>query len=248
MPFLSTTTREPFKAEYILNNTILVVLTDCQGEWPAKGFGAFLQKTFPAAYARYRGICFEYSSLSKLPTSKLAGTCHIIPPMSADFKGTGVPCVYIACVFVSFGDGHRNWFSFSKPGRDRKSKVLAQTDSGLAHLRAQLVQKGKEHLPGTRPGTEWTMTGKNMVVARERENHKDYQLKDHEIRQLVYKNFSDFKGDFLIWNRAIVKDDKARYRTLQHYLDRDGHQARDLTYDACHRLAWIMFLSEFLDL
>ncbi|KAI0145674.1 hypothetical protein F4776DRAFT_674455 [Hypoxylon sp. NC0597] len=193
-----------FTVRDIPPNAIFLVLTNCQGEWPNQGFGAFLRGHFPAAYGRYRAICQEHSSLSNQPKKDLVGTCQIIPPLSADIVGHSVPRVYIACLFVSFGDGHRNWFSPEKPGRDGKAKVLAQTDSALAHLKKLLIEEGKKHSEGTLYDTNWTESGKNMTMISEDNNAKDFQMNHKEVEALIYKNFAGWGGEVLLWDEARV--------------------------------------------
>ncbi|OTA61936.1 hypothetical protein K449DRAFT_444875 [Hypoxylon sp. EC38] len=207
-----------FTVHDIPPNTILLVLTNCQGEWPSEGFGAFLRGHFPAAYGRYRAICQEHESLSNQPKKDLVGTCQIIPPLSVDIAERSVPRVYIACLFASFGDGHRNWFSLGKPGRDGKAKVLAQTDSALAHLKELLVEEGKRHSKGTLYDTKWTASGKNMLLITEDHNAKDFQLKHEEVEALIYKNFVGWEGEVWLWNEIKV-DPSTPFESVLAYLD-----------------------------
>ncbi|KAI1134186.1 hypothetical protein F5Y05DRAFT_417508 [Hypoxylon sp. FL0543] len=217
----SQTTPEParvFTMKEIPPNTIVIILTNCQGEWLEKGFGAFLKHKFPGAYGRYRAICDEYASGDHGTTTRdLVGTCQIIPPLSYDFIARSAPRVYIACLFSSYGNGRRNWFSL-KRGRDSKAKILAQTDSALAHLKELLKQKGREHSTGNLFDTNWTATGKNMLVLAEDNNPKDFHLKCHEVEALIRKNFEDWDGEIWMWDQQMT-DRAARYESLLAYLD-----------------------------
>ncbi|KAI0834965.1 hypothetical protein F5Y06DRAFT_300149 [Hypoxylon sp. FL0890] len=219
MPF-SIFNREPkrfFTVGDIQPNTILLILTNCQGEWLERGFGAFIRRNFPAAYDRYRAICQEYAA-GELPTRDLVGTCQIIPPLSVDVVGQSVPPVYIACLFCSYGDGRHNWFSPKKPGRDGKAKVLAQTESAIVHFKQLLIQKGREHSTGNLHDTQWTASGKNMMILSEDNNPKDFQLKHEEVLALIIKHFQNWEGMLYLWNK-VVSDRTMRYEKLLAHLD-----------------------------
>ncbi|KAI0887389.1 uncharacterized protein GGS22DRAFT_186218 [Annulohypoxylon maeteangense] len=173
--------------------TIFVLLTNCQGTWPDTGLGGVLKRSYPAAYGRYKGHCAEKNGPDGHPTEALAGSCHIIPPISVDHVNRPVPPAYIACIFSSFGDGHRNWFNTDKPGRSSKALIRLQTADGFGELKKLLREMGLNRAQETSCSDEiestsespqkpnWTENGLNMKVCLYEQNGKDFQMQWKEV-------------------------------------------------------------------
>ncbi|KAI1106308.1 hypothetical protein F4804DRAFT_348692 [Jackrogersella minutella] len=199
-----------FDINDIPTNAVVVIFTSCQGTWPTKGLGAFLQQYFPAAYEQYRTHCSQYLDDNGLLTNALVGSCHLIHPQPNDYLNSGVPFIYIACLFSSTGDSHRNWLG-KKKGRDRKAKVLAQTDSAFAQLKEILTGNGlhtaaaaASHSAGERNAygivpttyTYQTASGGNTKVFVGQENGKSFQLERKDVKELIGKHFQGWVGVF----------------------------------------------------
>ncbi|OTB08034.1 hypothetical protein M426DRAFT_8242 [Hypoxylon sp. CI-4A] len=173
------------------NKTIFVIFTSCQGRWESSGFGGALRQAFPAAYERYRAHCRDPDNASLPPRRDRLGTCYIIPPQRSDYTNRPFPEGYVACLFVSYGDGHRNWLSFSKPGRDAKADVRANTDRALAELRRILGDMGLWDQDVDRP---WRENGRKMILNSGLRNCKDFQMTWEELKILIRRHFKGWKG------------------------------------------------------
>ncbi|KAI1212967.1 uncharacterized protein F4807DRAFT_457052 [Annulohypoxylon truncatum] len=200
--------------------TILVLLTSCQGTWPDTGFGGVLKRSYPGAYGRYQALCAEHVDVDGRPNDDLAGSCHIIPPLSVDHVSKPVPPVYIACIFSSFGDGHRNWFDKSKPGRSPKALIRAQTANAFQQMRQQLremvlyraqeagrlaVPEKIEEIPQK---LDWKDTGKNVKVCLHKFNGKDFQMDWEEVETIIKNNFFDWEGEWLFLKKRSEQHSK----------------------------------------
>ncbi|KAI2469227.1 hypothetical protein F4781DRAFT_395065 [Annulohypoxylon bovei var. microspora] len=186
--------------------SIIVLLTSCQGKWPDTGWGAELKRSYPAAYDQYKVICGRHVDQNGLPTDYVLGTCHIIPPLPADYLDRPVPPVYIACVFCSFGDGHRNLFNTAKPGRSPKAVIRAQTDNAFCHLKQLVTEMGRsraqeasrlagaEMVDGRLQRLDWTEAGRNMEMCVHDQNGKDFQMEWEEIQPIIQTYFHDWEG------------------------------------------------------
>ncbi|KAI0902275.1 hypothetical protein F4806DRAFT_446388 [Annulohypoxylon nitens] len=179
------------------------------GSWPDTGLGGALKESYPAAYDRYKTICDEHNGPDGLPTNILAGCCHVIYPISSDHLNRPFQRVYIACVFSSFGDGHRNWFNKSKPGRSPKEVVRNQTENAFQDMRnvfRKLALNFGRDAPrpeGATPLTEqqkqslWDETGKNMLLCMDKNNGKDFQMEWKEVDEMFRKCFKGWAGKWV---------------------------------------------------
>ncbi|KAI1452271.1 hypothetical protein F4805DRAFT_462970 [Annulohypoxylon moriforme] len=185
--------------------TIIVLLTNCQGEWRDTGFGTALKKSFPTAYGHYQAICTRNKDPDGHPLDVLKGTCYIIPPIDVDHIGRSVPAVYIACIFSSFGDGHHHPFG-SKPGPSPEEVVKDQTTNGFKEMRQQLNARGAEEakrlaeandIDGAQKMPGWTETGKNMKICLHKDNGKDFHLEWEEVKTAFEIHFEPWDGQLL---------------------------------------------------
>ncbi|KAI0383086.1 hypothetical protein F5Y04DRAFT_287636 [Hypomontagnella monticulosa] len=155
-------------------HAVFVLLTNCQGEWPNEGLGGYLQETYPLAYQQYRNLCMQHVDDYNRPNKDLLGVCHMIPVKHND------TLIYIACLFCSYGDGRRNWFLSSKPGRDGKAEIRSNTDIALVQLSQFMAEDCKCSPDLPKP-----------VVYSEMHNAENFQLRRYEIEGLVKRNFRD---------------------------------------------------------
>ncbi|KAI1082321.1 hypothetical protein F5B20DRAFT_587941 [Whalleya microplaca] len=117
--------------------------------------------------------------------------------------------IFFACLFVSYGNGNRNYFS-RKPGRDGKKRVRLQTDIALAHLKEAIQRearsaykeeikgKGKE---GAAPKSMayrsgWTPWGNDTVIYSHSGNASAFGLKAKDVEALIRQNFVGWKGEW----------------------------------------------------
>ncbi|KAI0014067.1 hypothetical protein F4779DRAFT_612876 [Xylariaceae sp. FL0662B] len=193
------------------SDTIIVLFTNCQGEWTNKEttLPGYLRKEFPNVYHRYRDLCQEHIQGDEpLPSEDLLCRCHLLEsrPWSVEAEERRI---FIACLFVSYGNGHRNFFS-NKPGRDGKTWVLLQIDAALARLKSTIQKEAAlasregatdKRIAGSAPkslayGSGWTESGEETVIYSCRKNVSEFGTKAKQVEALIRKHFADWEGEW----------------------------------------------------
>jgi ADP-ribose 1''-phosphate phosphatase len=159
--------------------SFLVHATNCLAIW-GSGFAAEMSYMFPAAYEQYRIFC----NAAKADPShlwapqSLAGKCFIIPPQERDIQ-MGAPSVHVVCLFTSHGYGRPNKAN-GKPGVDRMSKILEQTNVALADFRRQLEEtRGRGEV-------------QDIVIYSPRFNSGAFRVPWDQTQVAVHDMFRDF--------------------------------------------------------
>ncbi|RSL69732.1 hypothetical protein CEP54_002101 [Fusarium duplospermum] len=163
----------------IPSDTYLLHATNCLAQWGA-GIAAELATVFPAACRAYKRFCnsAKANPSERWPPRSLAGRCLIIPPQPSDVAA-GAPSVHIICLFTSYGYG-RPSAATGKPGRDNVARILAQTESALKDLRAQLLLEA------------------GVIIYSPKFNSGAFSVPWESTAEVIEKEFADWDGSWLI--------------------------------------------------
>ncbi|THW10409.1 hypothetical protein D6D25_07604, partial [Aureobasidium pullulans] len=96
--------------------SLLLHACNCEGSWN-KGIAYEFQKNYPDHYAKYSNHCRDNG------IEAIIGTCLIIPPQSVGGDH------WVGCLFTSRKYGR---------GKDKKDKILEQTERAVEHLVEQI--------------------------------------------------------------------------------------------------------------